>query len=135
MIKRQSKGLPLFFSTLLIALICLPLYAHAEKAGFCTGVTVLESGKIAIQTSDGNSHLSGTVRLYNTRDDCGNWEVNTSKWFILSPDGEKSMLATALASMAMNSKVTIQTTTPDQYNEWDVLTTLIVALPQSTPKP
>ena len=94
----------------LIVLFATCHFSFAES-GFCSNVKVLSAGA---KTS------TNVVLLKNTRSDCGNWPINTTRWFNLDDtDGNaKSMLAAAMSSLAMDGSVIVVSKTTNYYTNW-----------------
>jgi hypothetical protein len=94
---------------------------------FCTGVVVVQAGA---KVSGTQEVAKNSVLLKNTRSDCGNWAQNTNLWFYLAENNQNSMLAAALTSLAVKSKVTVVSKAGNVYVNWGTLTLLTASAPE-----
>ncbi len=114
--------------TLLLSAVFFILLCSAGRAedGYCSGALVIST---AAQVQGVKSVAVNSVRLQNTRSDCGNWGQGDITWFTFDSGNNKSMLATALAAQISESSVTIVTASGNSYAENDTLTLISVDTP------
>ncbi|BHH85687.1 hypothetical protein [Desulforhopalus sp. 52FAK] len=110
-----SCSLLFFFSTL----------SHAED-GYCSGVVVLSS---AAEVEGTKNVPVNSVKLQNSRSDCGNWPQGAVTWFTLNQGNSNGMLATAISAQLIEYTVTIVTESGNSYSEGDVLTSISLDTP------
>ena len=77
--------------------------SHAED-GYCSGVIVLST---AAQVEGSKNLPVNSVKLQNSRSDCGNWLQGDITWFTLNTGNLNGMLATAMSAQIAEYTVTI----------------------------
>ena len=115
----KFKKLILLSTCTLIGLFATCHFSFAEN-GWCSNVEVISAGA---------KTKANVVLLLNTRNDCGDWPINTKRWFNLdNSDGfAKSMLAAAMSALAMDGNLTIISKVKNNYPTWGSLTHVTVS--------
>lgn len=113
----------LLFTGVFWALLCS--VTRAED-GYCSGASVIST---AAQVQGVKSVPVNSVRLQNTRSDCGDWAEGAVTWFTFDSGNANAMLATAIAAQVSEATVTIVTESGNSYAESDVLTLISVDTP------
>lgn len=119
----NKQLLTLLFSVVFFALLCS--MSRAED-GYCSGALVIST---AAQVQGVKSVPVNSVRLQNTRSDCGDWAEGSITWFIFDSGNANAMLATAMAAQVSEASVTIVTESGNSYAESDILTLISVDTP------
>lgn len=107
--------------TVLLSCSLISLYftaSHAED-GYCSGAIVLST---SAQVEGLKNSPVNSVKLLNSRTDCGDWPQGDTKWFTLNKKNRNAMLATAMSAQLSEYTVTITTKSGNTYSEGDVLT-------------
>jgi hypothetical protein len=113
----------LLFSCLLICLINTT--SHAEES-YCSGAIVLST---AAEVEGPKNSPINSVKLENSRTDCGNWPQGETMWFTLNKGNANSMLATALSAQFSEYSVTITTESGNSYSDGEILLLISVDSP------
>lgn len=113
----------LLFSCLLICLINTT--SHAEES-YCSGAIVLST---AAEVEGPKNSPINSVKLQNSRTDCGNWPQGETMWFTLNKGNANSMLATALSAQFSEYSVTITTESGNSYSDGEILLLISVDSP------
>ena len=99
--------------------------SHAEES-YCSGAIVLST---AAEVEGPKNSPINSVKLQNSRSDCGNWSQGDITWFTLNKGNSNSMLATALSAQLFEYSVTITTESGNSYSDGDALTLISVDNP------
>ncbi len=123
MIILNKKTATLLLSGLFICFINTT--SHAEE-NYCSGAIVLST---AAEVAGPKNSPVNSVKLKNSRTDCGNWLQGESMWFTLNKGNASSMLATALSAQTLEYSVTITTESGNSYSDGEDLILISVDTP------
>lgn len=119
----NKQMVTLLLSSVFICLINTT--SHAEE-GYCSGAIVLST---AAEVEGPKNSPVNSVKLQNSRTDCGNWSQGESIWFTFNKGNTNSMLATALSAQLSEYSVTITTESGNSYSDGEILILISVDSP------
>jgi hypothetical protein len=122
-ILNNKQLLTIIFCSLLV--LSISTISYAEES-YCSGAIVLST---AAEVEGPKNSPINSVKLQNSRTDCGNWAQGESMWFTLNKGNANSMLATALSAQISEYSVTITTESGNSYSDGDTLVLISVDSP------